>query len=157
MGEDMLFSLASFARMTHWTLLDEALYFYRERQGSACHSPVRQETVRDWLSVQARLMDVLLASRRLFVLGGGIAERYLPWWGGQLYYTSGEMLFHLPIPEMRAYYGRWMDNLTRFCTYWPWPIRKRFSIAILRRYQSPLLARALIYWPLQIRRRIWRA
>ncbi|MGN0886037.1 MAG: glycosyltransferase family 2 protein [Candidatus Spyradenecus sp.] len=71
MGEDMLFSLTFFAGMTHWTLLDEALYFYRKRQGSACHSPIKRGVVRDWLSVQERLIDELLVSRRLFVLGGG--------------------------------------------------------------------------------------
>lgn len=152
MGEDMLFSLTFFAGMTYWTLLDEALYFYRKRQGSACHSPIKRAVVSDWLSVQGRLIDALLVSRRLFVLGGGIAQHYLPWWGGQLYYTSGEMIFKLRACEMRQCYAQWVELLVRFSAFCPYPRYKRFIIKRLRQVQSPFLARLLVYWPLLVRR-----
>ena len=141
MSEDTLFIETALWRIGSSICGDQPVYFYRTHQRQATGA-ANLKKVREWLLVEHRLADHLEDHsgqwRRADMQDFFVKRR------NQLWYTYKNMLFRLPISDMRKCINLWTTLQQRRQKLYRETAYRRLVVKTIRFFPSALLLKALV-------------
>ncbi len=153
MGEDTLFSVLSYYRAKRIVISHQELYQYRRRPGSASTKMGTMRMLRDWMSLQMRLIRILRDNGEPT---NPQMEFFFKWNAQYVFYTPSLYMFDLPPQEWRKCRKSWlklveMAGKIHKHTWWKYPVLKAISL-----FPQAIVAKMLIVWPYNARMRLRR-
>ena len=129
MGEDVLFHVLAYYRFKTEVCIDEPVYYYRNREGSAVNQTRSISVVRDLISLNIRLLRLFDEHDEMHNIE---MRPFFRWNSSYLFYMDKLSLVKLPLPEMNRCYSSWLrlikkaDKFSRH-TWWKRPLIRLFS------------------------------
>lgn len=141
MGEDALFHILAYYRFCTEICINEPLYYYRDRAGSAMTQIFTERMVRDWLALHIRMMRIFRDNDED---KNPRMSQFLKWNSSYVFYTEQLSFFRLPLHERRQCYSSWLKLIKLADKISPHTWWKRPLIWLFSGRPKPVLASSLV-------------
>lgn len=141
-GEDVLFNLQVFWDIDKWAHIGSPLYFYRQRNGSACNQRPNLKVVMDFLSTEILYVQLMIDNKHEWKYSD--MRGFLLWESIMIYRTFHDMMFFLAKDEFVKAVVKWYGLQVLFRKLHPCSIVRRIVVRAVYMTKSALLGRLLI-------------